>query len=75
MSSRNLNIGFTSEIAKETKQVEVGEGLGLEADPYNFLVYGWGVCKMWTGWLRNKDRKVRMKKIPIEKCGWKKYIS
>ena len=30
-----------SEIAKETKQVEVGEGLGLEADPYNFLVYGW----------------------------------
>ena len=41
MSSRNLNISFTSEIAKETKQVEVGEGLGLEADPYNFLVYGW----------------------------------
>ena len=41
MSSRNLNISFMSEIAKETKQVEVGEGLGLEADPYNFLVYGW----------------------------------
>ena len=49
MSSRNLNIGFTSEIAKETKQVEVEEGLGLEADPYNFLVYGWGFCKTWTG--------------------------
>ena len=41
MSSRSLSISFTSEIAKETKQVEVGEGLGLEADPYNFLVYGW----------------------------------
>ena len=45
MSSRNLNIGFTSEIAEETKQVEVEEGLGLEVDSYNFLMYGWGVCK------------------------------
>ena len=41
MSSRNLNVSFTSEIAKETKQVEVEEGLGLEVDSYNFLVYGW----------------------------------